>query len=145
MPLNHTKKGVTERLYDYPFAHTVAAGLAVSAIDLIVKVGPNPQGNYLAMTMAFFAVLAGIGIVTGLQWRGHAYMAYGIERSAHFVAIGAWVIDVFVLVMLTGWSLAIAVPLLFVLGHILRIKRLGALQRHLKKLIGDVREAGAQS
>lgn len=144
MPFSYTKKGVGERVDIYPFAHTISLGLAVSAIDLLLRVGPSPEGQYLVFIMAFFAVAAGLSIVTGLQWRGSAYMAYGIERFGHFLAIGAWLIDLYVLWTLTGWSLGLVLPFLFLLAHWRRIKRLGGLQVHLKQLIKETREAGAQ-
>lgn len=144
MPFSYTKKGVGERVDIYPFAHTVSLGLAASAINLLLKAGPNPGGQYLVFIMVFFAVAAGLSIITGLQWRGSVYMAYGIERFGHFLAIGAWLINLYVLWMFTGWSLRLVLPFLFMLAHWRRTKRLGDLQVHLKQLIKETREAGAQ-
>lgn len=78
---------------EVPFVLAVSLALMGSAIDLLIKVGPNPTGQFTVGLLAIMAFLGGLLIITGIFWRGSRVIANGIERTGHVLAMAAWFID----------------------------------------------------
>ena len=125
------------RVKDYPFTHAVALGMLISAIIFAWSWGIDPVGSYMGLVLVSFAAPATLLILLGLQWRGQVIIGYGIEQTGHWLAVGAWAVNLWLLIGL-GATSTLVTPLIFAIAHALRARRL----RHENKQIRDiVREA----
>lgn len=125
-----------ERVKDFPFTHATALGLLLNAIILVFAIGGSPTGSGMIYWLVFFAILAAGHILVGLQWKGTVVMGYGVELTGHWLALGAWLIDLWILFML-GAYVNMTTPLLFMAAHSIRAIRLGKDMNHIRYIMRE--------
>lgn len=118
MPL-HTKVKARRRVLHYPFTHAVPVAMFFSAVNASLyfeTLGPISTGLLL-----LFAGAGCLMVIAGLQWRGDAAASYIIERTGQSICIGAWIINFYLLWLLSATPLAFMTPLIFIVASVLRI------------------------
>ena len=122
-------KRVKAKLQEFPFIHGVSLALMGNAVDLLIKVGPNPIGNFTVGFLAISALLGGVLTILGLQWRGSVIIANGIERAGHIIMMGAWALDAYLIYGHVHFG--IIVPIALGAASVVRIYMLGRRNRQI--------------
>lgn len=132
-----------KRVGDYPFTHAVAAALFNSAILFALTLGTNPVGEHLGLALVLFAIPATVLIMIGLQWKGQVVTAYGIEQTGHWLAVGTWLINIWLVFTLAGVA-TIGPSVIFLAAHVLRAFRLHKEARSIRHFVREAarREVG---
>jgi hypothetical protein len=145
MPLSlhndaYKRRSTWGRIKDYPFIHALSAALIFSALSLLAQLGPSPLGDWLVGTMSVIAVLGGLSMIAGLQWRGQRFNAFAIERAGHLLAMLAWFINLYFVIMAGAGPTQVASLLAFVVAHFIRFRTLAKAQRNINDTMSAVRE-----
>lgn len=134
-----------KRVHDFPFTHAIALAMVFSAIVLMLTDGISPLGFNAVLLMVSFALPGAILIILGLQWRRSVITGYGIEVTGHWLAVGAWIIDIWLLVTI-GALANIVSPMFFIAAHALRAYRLYVDSRQIRAIVREaVRQHGGET